>query len=243
VSTIGVGDDYNEDLMAGLAEASDANYYYVRDTETLPQIFAKELGELQSVAARDIRIEIICPDGIRPLELLGRPEKCTGQKVELRLNQVAAAQERSVFLRCRVDQENPVLAEVKIDYRDELNGGKLETISETARIQFTKNPAAAANSLRAGVVAQKELLLTAVAKDQALADADAGQYQRAAQTLQRQAAVLEQECQSAPVPLQASLRCEADNLRSRANELQQNQYDAGLRKSLQCEAWTTRNSK
>src|SRR4029453_6495545 len=25
VSTIGVGDDYNEDLMAGLAEASDAN--------------------------------------------------------------------------------------------------------------------------------------------------------------------------------------------------------------------------
>lgn len=33
VTTIGVGDDYNEDLMAGLAEASDANYYYVGDTE------------------------------------------------------------------------------------------------------------------------------------------------------------------------------------------------------------------
>ena len=31
VTTIGVGDDYNEDLMAGLAEASDANYYYVQD--------------------------------------------------------------------------------------------------------------------------------------------------------------------------------------------------------------------
>jgi len=36
VTTIGVGDDYNEDLMAGLAEASDANYYYVKDTERLP---------------------------------------------------------------------------------------------------------------------------------------------------------------------------------------------------------------
>ena len=41
VTTIGVGDDYNEDLMAGLAEASDANYYYVQDTEKLPEIFAK----------------------------------------------------------------------------------------------------------------------------------------------------------------------------------------------------------
>jgi Ca-activated chloride channel family protein len=45
VTTIGVGDDYNEDLMAGLAEASDANYYYVQDTEKLPEIFAKELGD------------------------------------------------------------------------------------------------------------------------------------------------------------------------------------------------------
>jgi len=54
VTTIGVGDDYNEDLMAGLAEASDANYYYVRDTEKLPEIFAKELGELTRVAARDV---------------------------------------------------------------------------------------------------------------------------------------------------------------------------------------------
>jgi hypothetical protein len=38
--------------MAGLAEASDANYYYVKDTEKLSEIFAKELGEMMSVAAR-----------------------------------------------------------------------------------------------------------------------------------------------------------------------------------------------
>jgi len=53
VTTIGVGDDYNEDVMAGLAEASDANYYYVKDTEKLPEIFAKELGEMLTVAVRD----------------------------------------------------------------------------------------------------------------------------------------------------------------------------------------------
>src|SRR5208337_1493072 len=67
VTTIGVGDNYNEDVMAGLAEASDANYYYVQDTEKLPEIFAKELGELLTVAARDVRIEITCPDGVEPI--------------------------------------------------------------------------------------------------------------------------------------------------------------------------------
>ena len=33
VTTVGLGDDYNEDLMTALAEASNANYYYVRDAE------------------------------------------------------------------------------------------------------------------------------------------------------------------------------------------------------------------
>src|SRR5450756_482134 len=87
VTTIGVGDDYNEDLMAGLAEASDANYYYVRDTEKLPEIFAKELGELLSVAARDVRIEIICPDGVQPLGFIGRAERFENQRASVSLSQ------------------------------------------------------------------------------------------------------------------------------------------------------------
>jgi Ca-activated chloride channel family protein len=85
ITTIGVGDDYNEDLMAGLAEASDANYYYVKDTEKLPEIFAKELGELIAVAARSVRIEIICADGVKPIGLIGRSERFQGQKAAVQL--------------------------------------------------------------------------------------------------------------------------------------------------------------
>src|SRR5580693_730988 len=71
VTTIGVGDDYNEDVMAGLAEASDANYYYVQDAERLPEIFAKELGGLQTVTARDVVVTIACSDGVQPVDLIG----------------------------------------------------------------------------------------------------------------------------------------------------------------------------
>ncbi|NNE93608.1 MAG: VWA domain-containing protein, partial [Verrucomicrobiales bacterium] len=62
VSTIGLGDNYNENLMTALAEASDANYYYVADVEELPDVFRRELGELQTIVAREIIIEVICPD-------------------------------------------------------------------------------------------------------------------------------------------------------------------------------------
>src|SRR5882724_2812174 len=123
VTTIGVGDDYNEDLMAALAEASDANYYYVKDTEKLPEIFAKELGEMLAVAARDVRIEIICPDGVKPLGFIGRAEKFENQKATVNLSQFTAGQNRYLMLRCLVDGKNSEVARVNVNYKDEFSDG------------------------------------------------------------------------------------------------------------------------
>jgi hypothetical protein len=97
--------------------------------------------------------------------------------------------------------------------------------------------------MRAEVVAQKELVLTAVAKDAALAEADAGHYRQAAQTLTQQANALDNQYQNAPAPLQSAIRVEVQNLRQRADELQQNQYGAGTRKAIQSESWSYRNAK
>ncbi len=243
VTTIGVGDDYNEDLMAGLAEASDANYYYVKDTEKLPEIFAKELGELLTVAAREVRIEIVCPRGVKPIGFIGRPERFEGQCAAVRLNQLTLAQDRYLFLRCLVAEEQPEVARVQVRYNDELNGGKEARLNGAAIIRFTRDAATAVNSQRGDVIAQKELLLAAVAKDEALAEADGGRYQEAARKLAWQATVLDQQWANAPAPLQSQLRQEVDNLRARANQLQQNQYDSATRKSLQSESWTVRNAK
>ena len=137
VTTIGVGDDYNEDLMAGLAEASDANYYYVKDTEKLPEIFAKELGELLTVAARDVRIEIVCPDGVKPLGFIGRAEKFDSQRATVNLSQFTGGQNRYLFLRCLVNGDQPEVAKVNVSYTDELGDGSVQTATGTARIDFT----------------------------------------------------------------------------------------------------------
>jgi hypothetical protein len=116
-------------------------------------------------------------------------------------------------------------------------------VNGTATIRFTEDKRLAANSLRSEVVSQEELFLTAVAKDEALADADAGRFRVAAQKLASQASALDLQCQNAPAPMQSQLRQEATNLRSRATQLEQNQYDAATRKSIQNKSWTVRNSK
>lgn len=243
VTTIGLGDDYNEDLMAGLAEASDANYYYVRDTEKLPEIFAKELGELLTVAARGVRIEIVCPDGVRPIGFIGRPERFEDQRATVELNQFTLGQNRALFLRCQVERPRADLARVKVSYTDDLDNGSRQTASGVVQVRYTEDRAEAENSVRSAVVAEKELLLTAVAKDEALADADAGRYQAAAQRLSRQAAVLDAQYDSAPPAIQVQIRRESENLRNRSLQLRQGEYDAGTRKAMQWESFNSRNSK
>jgi Ca-activated chloride channel family protein len=251
VTTIGVGDDYNEDLMAGLAEASDANYYYVQETEKLPEIFAKELGELLTVAARDVRIEIVCPDGVKPLGFIGRAEKFEDQRATVNLSQFTTGQNRYLFLRCLVDGKQPEVARVRLNYKDELSDGSDQSASGVAKIDFTDNRKISDRSLNGAVMAEKELMLTAVAKDEAMAQADAGNYSEAAKILTAQNQALAAAYPAAPPTVQIQLREETNNLFYFSDRVGRGgggfggggSYDSATRKAMQSQSYNTRNSK
>ena len=249
VTTIGVGDDYNEDLMAGLAEASDANYYYVKDTEKLPEIFAKELGELLTVAARDVRIEIVCPDGVKPLGFIGRADKFDSQRATVNLSQFTTGQERYLFLRCLVDGKRQDVAKVNVNYTDELGDGSVQTATGIAKVNFTDDQRLSDKSLNGAVVAQKELMLTALAKDEAMAQADAGNYAEAAKILTTQNASLSRAYAAAPASVQIQLREETNNLYYFSDKIGGGGgfggagYDSATRKTMQSQSYNTRNSK
>src|SRR5277367_5508533 len=229
VTTIGVGDDYNEDLMAGLAEASDANYYYVQDTEKLPEIFAKELGGLLTVAARDVRIEVICPDGVKPLGFIGRAEKFEGQKAVVNLSQFTGGQNRYLFLRCLVNGDKSDVAQVNVNYKDEFDNDSVQTASSTAKIDFTESQSLSDKSINGAVNAEKELMLTAVAKDEAMAQADAGNYQQAATILASQNGELQKVYTAAPAGVQMQIRQETNYLDGFGGAIGSGQYDSATR--------------
>lgn len=243
VTTIGVGDDYNEDLMAGLAEASDANYYYVKDTEKLPEIFARELGGMLEVAAREIKIHIVCPDGVKPLGFIGRPEKFENQQATVSLSQFTTGQNRYLLLRCLVNGGKPEVAHVKVSYLDEVNGGTTEVTDDVAKIRYTEDQAAADKSVNGAVVAEKELRLAAVAKDAAMAQADAGNYKQAAETLAVQNAALGRAYAAAPPAVQSQIRTETNYLLDFSDQLDKGEYDAATRKTMQWQSFNGRNSK
>jgi len=71
LTTMGVGLDYNENLMLGLAEAGGGNYYFIESPKQLASIFEKELHGLSAVVAQNARIELSLGGGVRINDVIG----------------------------------------------------------------------------------------------------------------------------------------------------------------------------
>ena len=247
VSTLGIGDDYNEDLMAALAEASDANYYYVQDVEQLPKILAKELGVLTRVAAREIRIKVVCPDGVEPMGFIGRPETFKNGIAQIDMGPLASGQNRYLFLRCMVEDPKKLskseVAKVDLDYSDEINGGQRRTHAQVVKVEFSDDADEVVRSVDKDVMVEKELVLNAEQKSQAISAADHGNYKVAAGVINAQISRLSSASYDAPAAKKQELQVEIQNLSDRAKELEEGRMDKGSRKAMQSESYKTRNSK
>ena len=60
-TTMGLGDDYNEDLMQAVGEAGDGNYYYIESPVQLADIFQTELKGLMANTGRKVSLGIEPP--------------------------------------------------------------------------------------------------------------------------------------------------------------------------------------
>jgi Ca-activated chloride channel homolog len=60
-STVGIGFDFNEELMTGIATAGQGNSWYGQRAEDLAESFDAELGFLTSLVWQDVRIKLTTP--------------------------------------------------------------------------------------------------------------------------------------------------------------------------------------
>lgn len=142
VSTIGLGLGYNEDLMTQLANYSDGNHDFVKNSADLARVFDREFGDAMSVVAQDVDIEIICDEGVTPIRVVGRDGTIIGQRVTTRFNQLYSAQQNYVILEVRVPASKNAserqVAEVNVSYNNMATQRK-ETKSDLVAVQFSDN--------------------------------------------------------------------------------------------------------
>jgi hypothetical protein len=64
VSTMGLGLDFNEELLISLADSSGGESYFIEDPQEIPGAFRQELSSAQSVTWRDLALEIDLPTDV-----------------------------------------------------------------------------------------------------------------------------------------------------------------------------------
>ena len=244
VSTIGLGDDYNEDLMTALAEASNANYYYVKDAEKLPGIFAQELGSARSLLARTIVIRIEAPDGVHLKEIIGQPDfDCHDRTAEIKIPELFGSEKRRFLVRCLAEGKTADALEaavVELNYAT-VKGDSAPAQKQAAKIAFTDDEKKADSSVRAEVAREHSVVQNRLAKEMAVKLADEGKAKDAAAVLRKQAA----KNAAAPAQMQVPGVAEENRkLEEAASEMDANGNIAkARRKSMQYENYADKYQK
>lgn len=195
VTTIGLGLGFNEDLMTRLAQRSDGNTYFVEHSNDLPRIFASELGDVLNVVARRIVIEIEFPEGVRPLNFIGREGSIRGQRAELTLNQLYGGQEKFALVEVEVAPAKPgrelEIARARVSYENALDQ-RTATLTAKRSVQFSSDQAAVVRSADHKVQADYAANVLALAKDEAVALVDANRRDAAGAALRQKARELQE---------------------------------------------------
>ena len=188
VSTIGVGLDYNEDLMTRLARRSDGNTYFVSSSRDLMKIFNTELGDVLSVVARRVVVTIEFLAHVRPLSFVGRDGIIHGQRAEFSLNQLYGGQEKFALVEVEVDSasagEEREIANASVVFEDAVNQ-RTETLAAKRSVQFSASQAAVVQAADRKVQADYAVNALAVAKDEAIALVDSNRRDQAARVLRQ----------------------------------------------------------
>jgi Ca-activated chloride channel family protein len=102
LSALGIGDDFNEDLMTGLAETGTGNFYYLSRVETLGSFFDAELAAASQTVASALELAFSPAAGVKLLELSGYPLQSDGADTTVRPGNLIAGQERVLWATLKV---------------------------------------------------------------------------------------------------------------------------------------------
>lgn len=92
VTSLGVGADFNEDLMQRLADVGGGSYGFISDAAAMATLFERDLKQAGTMVARAVSVRFTVPDGVTFREVFGRPASQLGNVVTVSLPDFSSSQ-------------------------------------------------------------------------------------------------------------------------------------------------------
>lgn len=96
LTTIGLGTDFNQELMSRLAEGADGNHYFVENASAVDEVFEEELRYFTVAVAKDLQLDVAVDENFSVDQVYGSPSfQADGAGGRLEVGSVFLAHRRS----------------------------------------------------------------------------------------------------------------------------------------------------
>lgn len=139
VTALGFGNEYNEELLAGIARKAGGNYYYITRPDLIPEVFRKELETLMTIVGRNLRLKVNLSRWAQSRQIYGHLPTFGNRSAETTLPDVERGSAESALIELELGARPAGVyrvAKIEINYDDSVTG-KPERLIEDVVMEFT----------------------------------------------------------------------------------------------------------
>jgi Ca-activated chloride channel family protein len=191
-TTVGFGEDFDEELITDMAEAGGGHSYFAATPDDAPGIFAQEFEGLISLVAQNVSVEVRPSEAVQVVGVLNEfPQVGVEGGVQVQLGDAFAEEERRVVFALRIPDLARLgvekVADMVIRYVSVGEEVAMHELTAPVTVNLVSADEAAAAGADAEVSEEVLILKAARAEREAMKLADEGNFDNAKDVL-RQAA-------------------------------------------------------
>jgi Ca-activated chloride channel family protein len=245
VTTMGVGLDYNENLMVRLSESGGGNYYFVESPQSLASIFRKELKSLSCVVAQNASIELRLGDGVRLRDVIGCEHRGDAKEVLIPIGDVYSNEHRELTVELEIPEGTGTLTVAKGVLKYDGKHGWFESWPSFATsIHYTKDFSEVDRNRDHETQAKADVAVSTRNVEKALRALDEGRHEDAARELKSaQAAIMASPAALSSGAGASLLNEQKGRLESYQQLLKDSTDDRKAKKSIQYENYQVQKKK
>ena len=136
ISTVGVGVEFNEQLMTAIADRGTGNYYYLENPAAFAEVFQQEFNDTRTAAITGLKIQIPVYTGISLSDAAGYPISIHNGQAVFYPGNLRSGQTRRLYLSLHVptnSQRAFELGQIQIHYQHN-DRSYITTLDESFKI-------------------------------------------------------------------------------------------------------------
>jgi Ca-activated chloride channel family protein len=245
LSTIGVGLDYNENLMVGLSENGGGNYYFLESSRNLASVLRKEFDRLSNVMAQNVSIELDLGRGVTLLDAIGYDHHDRDRGVQIPVGDLYGEDSREIILELNVPPGTGslTLAKGRLVAAGSMGGSDLGSFD--SGIKYETNAAEIERRRDLGEQAKADVAISTRNVLKAMELLDKGEKEEASRTLAgANDALMNSPAAAVPGVAGKEIREQVERIRGYADTLRSDSKDGRrAKKSIQYENYQQQKNK